>query len=341
MLVFVGAIATLLQPMLKSQQKPDAVDALPDSAILPPRVPAGFPQRTDDKALHGVARDSNELSRRQIVDSDASSEPVYWLGRPFNDEAGLVGRDSDLGALDREMAAKMNAVVCGIPGGGKSRLAAEWTARSGQAGFWTEGRASVSRTFGALAPSIGIDPAGADEGALAQAVRRRIASLPENTLWVVDNVPDIELVNDLLASAGSMRLLVTTRDYRPHLLDRSTGFLLLDVLASDDAIALLRSRRADVDPSDPDLEAIARRVGGLPMALEVLAARLAAPRRSPASVKSELEEAPSAADLEAFTERATGLSIRARRRKGYSPRSRRVWTFSRPRCGKPALGSAM
>ena len=268
---------------------------------------------------------------------------TYWLGRPATDEKGLVGRDAELATLGTEMAAKRATVVSGIPGVGKSRLAAEWTARSHRDGFWTQGKESVPLTIAELAPSLGINSRPADEGALVSAVLRRIASLLENRLWVIDNLPDIDAVNGLLADAGRLHLLVTTRDDRRHLLSESPGFLRVEVLGHNDAIALLRSRDPDLEQGDPDLAAIAQRVGNLPMALEVLAgpAPCRAPRRSPSLARVRAVGARSGAfggGHGRLRRNGWRADDPASRRRGCSRPSRPASMSSIPPCAMPSPG---
>ena len=87
-------------------------------------------------------------------------------------------------------------------------------------------------------------------------------------MWVIDNLPDLEMINPILNRAGTVKLLVTTRDSRRHLLHPHVGFLQVGVLDPDPAIELLRSRRNDVAAGNPAMTEIVKRVGRLPLALE-------------------------------------------------------------------------
>jgi hypothetical protein len=239
----------------------------------------------------------------------AAAKTPYWVGRPATIVDGIVGREGDLTTLEGHVDVAQPTVVCGSPGVGKSRLVAEWTVQAKRPGFWTQGKSSVDLCLVELTSFFGIEPGSAAVEEVAAAVSVRFAALPEGTLWVVDNLPDVETISGLLAQCGGLKLIVTTRDDRRHLLPPSVGFQRLEVLDAASAISLLRSRKRDLDPDDPDLAVMAQKVGNLPIALEALAARLAAPGRSPTGILKEFDQVPNPAQMEVFMGRAQGLSI--------------------------------
>ena len=240
---------------------------------------------------------------------ESAREPAVgqWAGRPASLGGGFVGRQDDLRAIASAFASHRAVVVSGGAGSGKSRLAAEHTHRSKADGFWTSGGANLASTLAALAPAFGIAVEGKGDDEVAGDVQRRLAGLPPETLWVVDNLADLELANALLNASGSVRLLVTTRDSRSELLPATVAYHQTEVLEHEAAIGLLRSR-GQASPEDPALARIAELVGHLPLALEVLAARLGAPLQSPETVLAQLERAPTSIQMEIF-ERALGASI--------------------------------
>ena len=138
-------------------------------------------------------------------------------------------------------------------------------------------------------------------------VQGRLAALPPETLWVVDNLADVELANALLNASGSVRLLITTRDSRSQLLPATVDYHSTKVLEHGAAIGLLCSR-SETSPEHPALARIVELVGRLPLALEVLAARLGGPLQDPEKVLTQLERAPTAIQMEVF-EQALGASI--------------------------------
>ena len=127
----------------------------------------------------------------------------------------------------------------------------------------------------------------------------------------MDNVHSLDLVNELSSAVSSIHLLVTTIDARGYLLPFTVAFREIDVLEPDPAIALLCSRRrpaSSLDSQDPSLGEIAELVGRLPLALEMLAIRLGAPRQTPERILGQLKTAATPIDLEAFQE-AAGATI--------------------------------
>ena len=242
------------------------------------------------------------------VAADARQTPVsYWTGRPESLGDGFYGRKDELRAIPSSFANGRAVVVSGGAGSGKSRLAAEHAHRAKVDGFWTAGGTDLASTLAGLAPALGIDVAGKSDDEIAVEVQRGLANLPPETLWVVDNVTDLEQVNALLNGSGSVRLLITTRDSRRHLLPSTVAYHWIEVLDPAAANALLCSR-SETSPEDPTVALIADKVGHLPLALEVLAVRLGEPRQSPERVLAQLDQAPTVLEMEIFQE-ALGASI--------------------------------
>jgi hypothetical protein len=127
-------------------------------------------------------------------------------------------------------------VVSGGAGTGKSRLAAEYSHQSKGEGFWTTAGTTLIQTLVVLAPHLGVPLSGGSDAEVAGQVQIRLGQLTQEKqdtlLWVVDNVGDLNLVNELAAAVGSLRLLVTTRDSRSQLLPRSIAFVELQPLES-------------------------------------------------------------------------------------------------------------
>jgi tetratricopeptide (TPR) repeat protein len=235
--------------------------------------------------------------------------PSYWTVRPRTLGAGFVGRENDLQAVSNAFGTHDAIVISGGAGSGKSRLAAEYTHHANVQGFWSAAGSSVAETLVGLAGALGVRLVERADEEIAGEVQRSLAELPPETLWVVDNLAELELVNSLLSASGNVQLLVTTRDSRRHLLQPSVAYHWTEILPDEAAIDLLRSRSSSTIPSDhPALANMVEKVGRLPLALEMLAARLAEPRRTPESVLAQLERSPSAIQLDAFQE-ASGASI--------------------------------
>jgi tetratricopeptide (TPR) repeat protein len=206
-------------------------------------------------------------------------------------------------------------VVSGGAGTGKSRLAAEYSHQSKGEGFWTTAGTTLIQTLVVLAPHLGVLLSEGSDAEVAEQVQIRLGQLTQEKqdtlLWVVDNVGDLNLVNELAAAVGSWRLLVTTRDSRSQLLPRSIAFVELQALDIDPAVALLCSRRRDssLDAQDPLLKEVAEAVGRLSLALEMLAVRLGEEWQTPQRIKDQLRQAPNPVQMEVFQEAAGGASI--------------------------------
>jgi hypothetical protein len=182
-------------------------------------------------------------------------------------------------------------------------------------GFWATARATLVQTLVALAPNLGVPLLEGTVEEVVEQVQRRLGQLTqekqETLLWVVDNVGDLNLVNELAAATGALRLLVTMRDSRSELLPPSIAFVELQPLAIDPAVALLCSRRrgSSLNPQDPLLEELVEEVGRLPLALEMLAVRLGENRQTPQRIIDQLKRAPNPVQLEVFQQAAGGASI--------------------------------
>ncbi len=229
------------------------------------------------------------------------------MGRPPSLEEGLVGRKNDLKEIKGAFKKKKAVILAGGAGSGKSRLAVEHTYRSKARGFWTPAGADVQQTLIALAPSFDIPTQGLSEADIAAAVRRRLADLPDKTLWAVDNLPSLDQFTALHEAAGPIRLLVTTRDSRKPLLSGTATLKKVGVLEPAAAVALLCSRDG-CKRDEPVAAEIAQEVGYLPLALEILAIRLAREGQTARALLEELRSAPDQASVDAF-QSAAGTTI--------------------------------
>ncbi|MCH7664061.1 MAG: DUF4062 domain-containing protein, partial [Chloroflexi bacterium] len=192
----------------------------------------------------------------------------YWLGRPPSLEGSFVGREKEMKALASDFSNHRAAVVSGGAGTGKSRLAAEYAHECGLNGFWTDAGGTVAQTLAPLALALDVEVEGRSDDEIAAQVRKVLAGLAAESLWVVDNLADLGLVTELLGAAGPVQLLITTRDARRQLLSPQVAFLPLATLAPGPAVDLLCSR-SDCDPKDAALPEIAEAVGRLPVSVGV------------------------------------------------------------------------
>ncbi len=214
---------------------------------------------------------------------------------PGEAPAPLIGRDELVHTLADELirGEPRATVLSGLGGAGKTRLAAEVAREVARA---MDGRvawiplAQAPRDGGlATAITVGFGLAGVEPDRLAETVAATIGEAP--ALLVLDSAEtalhDLRLVDELLALARPLRLLITTR----IAIDRA-GLAMVPVAplevpaASDDAttvalspaVALLvdRAKRAGADVAvttgtAPAIARLVARLDGLPLAIELAA----------------------------------------------------------------------
>ncbi|GAA4852886.1 BTAD domain-containing putative transcriptional regulator [Saccharopolyspora rosea] len=264
-----------------------------------------------------------DLYERLLRDDDSLLEPgrrtstPQSVGRPVPAElppapAGFVGRDAELGALDRVLAnrepgaATQLAVLTGTAGVGKTALGLTWAHRVAHAfpdgqlyaslrGFDTEraplapGEALTSMLKALGVPADEIPVALDDRTALYRSLlaERRV-------LVLLDNARDSEQVRPLLPGSSASLVLVTSRRRLDGLVVRNGARVLpLETLPTETAIELLdRAGVPGKSASEPDAAAeLAELCGGLPLALRIAAARLAAnPARGVSDLVHELTD---------------------------------------------------
>ncbi|WP_370091726.1 BTAD domain-containing putative transcriptional regulator [Streptacidiphilus sp. MAP12-20] len=239
----------------------------------------------------GVEARSQSASRETFGDL-ASVSPVPPVPRPLT---SFVGREPELAALAGALRDARLVTLTGPGGTGKTRLALETAARDaagpGGACFVdlsrvADGAALAPALLGALgvreAGVLGATAPGGDAAArLAPALSRR-----GDLLLVLDNCEQIvgevaALAEGLLAACPELRVLATSREALAVPGERVRP---LEPLPAPEALRLFAERAAAVRPGfDPDtLDAadatavaeICRRLDGLPLAIELAAARL-------------------------------------------------------------------
>ena len=93
-------------------------------------------------------------------------------------------------------------------------MAIEYAQRSKRKGFWTPGGETARQTLNSLAPQLGVATAELTDQDIYFQVRRRLQALPSKTLWVIDNLGDIDQLASLFNDVVRISLLVTSRDGR-------------------------------------------------------------------------------------------------------------------------------
>ena len=198
----------------------------------------------------------------------------------------LIGRAEDVARVEGMLVAGRLVSVVGPPGIGKTRLALRVAHRAAQRASFcelAEARDSAG-FFAAVARGLGVALGSRPSGELG----RRLAAMGE-VVVVLDNVEQIvedaaSVIEAWLDVATSARFVVTSRERLRLPAEQVVELEPLGVDGTsegDDAYELLvervRARRADYQPDETErtsLEELARRLDGIPLALELAAARV-------------------------------------------------------------------
>lgn len=226
-----------------------------------------------------------------LLDADAPAAAPAPVG-PAGDADALIGRETELAELARWCTTHRLVTVTGPGGVGKTRLARAVAGAAGRTTGWVDlaALAATAPLVPAVAHALRLplgDGAGADE--LARAIGDEPRTL------VLDNCEHLapavaDLVSALLAGAPRLHVLATSQHALHLAAERIFPLAPLPVPAlqasADEArcsaaLALLLQRAQAVDPrfelaagSLADTIALCHRLDGLPLAIEMAAARL-------------------------------------------------------------------
>lgn len=242
----------------------------------------------------------DELISEPLVISQASPQSSdtptdnTWQGRPASLTDLFVGRDEELKTIARGFRKDRAVLITGASGMGRSRLAAEFSHRSGAPGFWTTAGATLDETLSALAPALFIRTEDRTDADLANDVRRLLEAFPGTTLWVIDNLNDAEQAGAILAACGQVRPLVTMGSGDLNQLPDSFTEVRLDSLSREASMNLMGGvavqTGSEVSESiDSILEELAGYVSGTPVALELIRGLLST-GITPSDLLSELKK---------------------------------------------------
>jgi DNA-binding response OmpR family regulator/predicted ATPase len=191
----------------------------------------------------------------------------------------LVGRAEELAALGAALERSRWVLVTGPGGVGKTRLLRQLVASRAGPMWWADlaQADTASDVLRAVARALSIEPSGDEREQLRHVLARRSGLLVLDNLEQVTN--DIApLLQSWLQSAPGLSLLGTSR-VRIGL----DGEVVLELspLPTGDATALFTQRAQAAHPSlqlkledDPLLRVLVQRLDGLPLALELAAARV-------------------------------------------------------------------
>ncbi|HUQ02475.1 MAG TPA: tetratricopeptide repeat protein, partial [Kofleriaceae bacterium] len=203
-------------------------------------------------------------------------------------QAGFVGRAAERAEIEGSIRDGDRLVVLvGPGGGGKSRLAREvahgfaaqlsggaWVCDLSSARSAVDVAAAIGGVLGVPAPASASPSAAVDSIGHAVAARGPIALVLDDSEGALPDAADA--ASRILELAPAAVLLVTTREH-PGLADARV--IEIGAMGDADAVALLRERAARAGArlgkgDGPALAQLAERLDGLPLALELAAARL-------------------------------------------------------------------
>jgi predicted ATPase/DNA-binding SARP family transcriptional activator len=218
-------------------------------------------------------------------------------GAPLPELTSFIGRAAELAALERLLGDVRLLTLTGAGGSGKTRLAQELAARpavSARGIVWVELAALDDPALipQRVAETFGVRDEVAGAGSLMGLLHSRGGVL------VLDNCEHLveacaELVHELLRGCPGLAVLATSRE---ALGVRGERAWLVPPLGDDDAVRLFVDRARDLVPgfeltqeSERVVTEICRRLDGIPLAIELAAARVRV--LSPDQIRLRLDDA--------------------------------------------------
>jgi predicted ATPase len=184
----------------------------------------------------------------------------------------LVGREAELGTVLKLLAETRLLTLTGAGGSGKTRLALQAATEvvdDYKDGVWWVSLAAL-RDPALVEPTIA-QAVGAREGSAEHLRGRQTLLLLDNFEQLLEAAPQIAT---MLVEAPDLRVLVTSRERLALSAEQEYS---VPTLVPAEAVALFTARARQLKPGfEPDqhVEAICSRLDGLPLALELAAARV-------------------------------------------------------------------
>lgn len=267
-----------------------------------------------------VLRDLHQAILRDELEVPTAVEPPLAPGSPVHrprqlpaDIAGFTGRveylrqlDGLLGKSGDPAKSVVISAIGGTAGVGKTALAVHWAHRV--ADRFPEGQLYLNlRGFDpggspmepadavrALLDGFEVPQRRIPTGLDAQVGLYRSVLADRRVLVILDNARDVSQIRPLLPASPGCLALVTSRNQLSSLAVREGARTLeLDLLSPPEARELLEGRLgAETMAADPEgVDEIISRCAGLPLALAIVAARIASGSASLRSLIAELREA--------------------------------------------------
>lgn len=323
---FVGApseaVLDALPPWLRTKHWPDADDASTFAAKVGAAAEAAAmvaaPSPSSHSELPGLAGAAKIPFPGALGSLAKRSYP-----RRIPDSLGerLVGRSRELWEIHLKLVVLPRTLNGGPPatvvlqggaGVGKTRLALEYVHRYGpryfaEGLFWLDAgsspielRLQLDTLAQRVAGESGMSrPLGA--AAAAEMEARLLALLRPDMLLVLDNVPESEQPPSLdswCVAVGRCSVLVTSRQ-NLALGERAASSIVVPPLSAEASVALLRSDLADRTVDAASYEAIAAKLGGLPLALELANRALYVRAWEPGALARQMRDVGAVKALEA------------------------------------------
>ena len=229
--------------------------------------------------------------------------------------SAFTGRSAELALLDRILADSgaegPGPIVIDGPGGvGKTALAVHWSHRvrgrfpDGQIYLNLHGYGPTAPVTAASALDTLLRALGMPTDRIPVPVEERAAALRSVTtdrrfLFLLDNARDAQQLRPLLPGPGCLTVITSRSQMRGLAIRDGAQRVPLGPIGAPEAAELLESAAGQAGSAltPPEVERLVGRCGGLPLALRIVAERLARDRRSLADVLRDLDDAGSRLDL--------------------------------------------